>query len=482
MCGGPSVAPQRLVACQASLLATGKRVEEEPGESSATPAAAIGLKVAPALLAALQQPEQLRSPGFSELLDECAEKAAASCPSCWTSRTVPELLRHENLETLRPVTSLSGSLASVQWILLELSRLAASGPVAALLAKPPEESVLIVVDGRAEDVYLFDCRPRPWLQQSYVAKFPTLSALASFLEELFPNEGLQGEAMNELTAYPFVMRLDAGPAWRRSDSNLTRQDSDMQALQCPITKELMADPVLATDGYTYERQSIEQHWANQLQGQLSSSSEDGESCGGQRLAAHLRTSPVTGQELDGTLRVNRVVLDLIRAAIEGGRVAPEVQADWERRRADAEHNARKQLPEAPSSATDDAQRAPNDGLVASAPPLYECSAEHVRVVGPADPPRWGLAAKVQPPKTGLACDFVEVDHWAPSFMFTSCMVPGCGRAFGLFRRRHHCRRCGRLVCSSCSPHVAVNFEQLGVVSATPELGRICGECVEDTWD
>lgn len=29
----------------------------------------------------------------------------------------------------------------------------------------------------------------------------------------------------------------------------------------------MADPVLATDGYTYERQSIEQHWANQLQGE-----------------------------------------------------------------------------------------------------------------------------------------------------------------------------------------------------------------------
>ena len=39
-----------------------------------------------------------------------------------------------------------------------------------------------------------------------------------------------------------------------------------QALQCPITREFIADPVLAGDGYTYERQSIEQHWANQLAG------------------------------------------------------------------------------------------------------------------------------------------------------------------------------------------------------------------------
>ena len=28
----------------------------------------------------------------------------------------------------------------------------------------------------------------------------------------------------------------------------------------------MADPVLASDGYTYERQSIQQHWDNQLEG------------------------------------------------------------------------------------------------------------------------------------------------------------------------------------------------------------------------
>ena len=57
------------------------------------------------------------------------------------------------------------------------------------------------------------------------------------------------------------------PAGSSSSSAVRpRVDSDLQALQCPITKELMAEPVLALDGYTYERQSIEQHWANQLEG------------------------------------------------------------------------------------------------------------------------------------------------------------------------------------------------------------------------
>ena len=35
------------------------------------------------------------------------------------------------------------------------------------------------------------------------------------------------------------------------------------------------------------------------------------------------------------------------------------------------------------------------------------SGEHVRVLGHADAPRWGLAAKVRLAKTALACDFVK---------------------------------------------------------------------------
>jgi hypothetical protein len=43
-----------------------------------------------------------------------------------------------------------------------------------------------------------------------------------------------------------------------------------------------------------------------------------------------------------------------------------------------------------------------------------------------------------------------VPRWQPDYETSSC--PICGRTFGLFFRRHHCRKCGRVVCANCSPH------------------------------
>lgn len=252
---------------------------------------------------------------------------------------------------------------------------------------------------------------------------------------------------------------------------------NLQALQCPITREFIADPVLAGDGYTYERQSIQQHWANQLEGRLSVNDEA--DCGA-RTELHVRTSPITGEELDGTLRVNRLVLDLIRSAIQEGRLSTEAREDWERRRREVELSQRRasSRPEVPAEAGEIAQLS----AIASAPP-YERSGEHVRVLGHADAPRWGLAAKVRLAKTALACDFVEADAWAPDFMFQHCMVPACHVAFAVSKRRHHCRRCGRLVCSSCAPHSALDFERLGDAETQQDAGqRICGECLEDLLD
>ncbi|RMZ88624.1 hypothetical protein DV736_g4151, partial [Chaetothyriales sp. CBS 134916] len=43
-----------------------------------------------------------------------------------------------------------------------------------------------------------------------------------------------------------------------------------------------------------------------------------------------------------------------------------------------------------------------------------------------------------------------VPRWQPDSEVTEC--PICGRAFTWVFRRHHCRKCGRVVCNDCSPH------------------------------
>lgn len=41
-------------------------------------------------------------------------------------------------------------------------------------------------------------------------------------------------------------------------------------------------------------------------------------------------------------------------------------------------------------------------------------------------------------------------RWQPDSEVTHC--PICGIQFNLWYRKHHCRKCGRVVCASCSPH------------------------------
>ncbi|KAI0450599.1 hypothetical protein F5B21DRAFT_517331 [Xylaria acuta] len=45
---------------------------------------------------------------------------------------------------------------------------------------------------------------------------------------------------------------------------------------------------------------------------------------------------------------------------------------------------------------------------------------------------------------------VALPTWQPDTEVIRC--PICGARFGIFLRRHHCRKCGRVVCDGCSPH------------------------------
>lgn len=74
--------------------------------------------------------------------------------------------------------------------------------------------------------------------------------------------------------------------------------------------------------------------------------------------------------------------------------------------------------------------------------------------------------------------------WVPDAVAKECMV--CRTKFSTFVRKHHCRRCGRVVCSSCSPHhvslLAVETSALGHAHPPGDHGkleRVCKECFKE---
>lgn len=94
---------------------------------------------------------------------------------------------------------------------------------------------------------------------------------------------------------------------------------------------------------------------------------------------------------------------------------------------------------------------------------------------------------------------IVLPRWQPDAEVTLC--PICHTQFSIFVRKHHCRKCGRVVCNSCSPHrITIPFQFIvqppgqtrGPRYAHPALDypdssvlvggdrvRLCNPCVPD---
>ncbi|KAF2720919.1 FYVE-domain-containing protein [Polychaeton citri CBS 116435] len=81
----------------------------------------------------------------------------------------------------------------------------------------------------------------------------------------------------------------------------------------------------------------------------------------------------------------------------------------------------------------------------------------------------------------------ELPRWQPDDETSECTV--CQTPFGFLNRRHHCRKCGRLVCKLCSPH-KITIPRPFIVRPPGfyddevdggEEVRVCKPCVPDPW-
>lgn len=97
---------------------------------------------------------------------------------------------------------------------------------------------------------------------------------------------------------------------------------------------------------------------------------------------------------------------------------------------------------------------------------------------------------------------IVLPRWQSDHEVNTC--PVCSTDFSFWYRKHHCRKCGRVVCASCSPHRITIPRQYIVQPPSPstfyedesspasppnsrghlgggEIVRVCNPCVPDPW-
>ena len=117
-----------------------------------------------------------------------------------------------------------------------------------------------------------------------------------------------------------------------------------------------------------------------------------------------------------------------------------------------------------------------------------------------NPPSNGPSApQISPMRNGTLRERGSLEplpRWQPDHEVSAC--PVCKTSFSFFFRKHHCRKCGRVVCNNCSPHRITiprqyvvqppSTDDSEVSEAYParnlgggEVVRVCNPCVPDPW-
>ena len=114
------------------------------------------------------------------------------------------------------------------------------------------------------------------------------------------------------------------------------------------------------------------------------------------------------------------------------------------------------------------------------PNSFEILAEKSFVVTASDDKqrdKWYKAIQQEISNLGLQEGRVETAAvWKQDRMVSGCLI--CHNTFNLVRRRHHCRKCGEVVCDPCSKHrMPMNIVVPTSDATTPQ--RVCDNCIGD---
>lgn len=142
--------------------------------------------------------------------------------------------------------------AQLRLEILELFGLAPPSQPAPPPPQPPEE--VVGVDAEAQTQ-----APR-WPISLLFADDGGLAGVLAI--PLLQAEGRRRAASDNITSGHREQAQAPGPIDDRLLQSLSRSEACLDVFRCPITSEVMADPVIAADGHTYERTAIER-WLSQ---------------------------------------------------------------------------------------------------------------------------------------------------------------------------------------------------------------------------